>query len=243
MNLKRMKPLSLAITLLLGLPLAAGALSITATSSPGIVIPDGDLNGVADTINLSTAINSITDVQVTLDITGGYNGDYYAYLRHSDASGVGFAVLLNRVGVTGGNPYGSPDSGFNITFSDSAGLNIHSASAGGGVLAGTFQPDGRNVSPFTDPAVLAATTSTAILNSFNGMDASGNWTLFIADVSPVGMGTLESWGVSIDGQTLGAAVADGGSTLGLLALALLGLFIGGRKLGEGNPTSNGKPSC
>ena len=52
------------------------AVEITATSSPGVVIPDNDLTGVADTINLSTAITSISDVTVTLDISGGYNSDY-----------------------------------------------------------------------------------------------------------------------------------------------------------------------
>ena len=52
------------------------ALSITASSSPGVVIPDNDLTGVTDTINLSTAITSISDVTVTLDISGGYNSDY-----------------------------------------------------------------------------------------------------------------------------------------------------------------------
>lgn len=195
------------------------ATEITASSFPGVVIPDNETCGVADIINLSTAITSITDVQVTLDISGGFNGDYYAYLRHSDSSGVGFSVLLNRVGVTASNPYGSSDSGFSVTFSDSASGNIHSASAGGGALNGIFQPDGRNVSPSTAPGTLDSTSSTALLNSFNGMDANGDWTLFIADVSPVGIGTLEDWSLTIDG-TGAAGVPDGGSTLGLMAIGL-----------------------
>jgi len=92
----------------LGLQLCAPALAdqVTATSSPGVAIPDNDLNGLAETIDLATSISSISGVTLTLDISGGWNGDYYAYLRHADSSGTGFAVLLNRVGASAGTPYG-----------------------------------------------------------------------------------------------------------------------------------------
>ena len=63
----------------LALQFCPQAHSITVTSIPGVTIPDNDLNGVANTVNLSTSINFITDVSVTLDIMGGYNGDFYAY--------------------------------------------------------------------------------------------------------------------------------------------------------------------
>jgi hypothetical protein len=42
---------------------------------------------------------TITDVNVGLQLSGGWNGDLYAYLVHSS----GFAVLLNRVGRGTGN--------------------------------------------------------------------------------------------------------------------------------------------
>ncbi|HEV2394892.1 MAG TPA: VPDSG-CTERM sorting domain-containing protein [Verrucomicrobiae bacterium] len=197
---------------------SARALPVTATSSPGVVIPDNDLNGVADTINLSTTITSISDVTVTLDISGGYNGDYYAYLRHG---ATGFAVLLNRVGSTSGNPYGSSDSGLNVTFSDSAANgDSHLGSAGGGALTGAWQPDARNVNPLT---ALDTDPRTAFLSSFNGMDANGAWTLYIADVSPVGVGTLDSWSLTVDGNGA-VGVPDGGATLGLLGMGLAGLI-------------------
>ena len=126
-------------------------------------------------------------------------------------------MLLNRLGVTATSPYGSADSGFDVTFSDSAATDIHSASAGGGVLTGTFQPDARNVSPFS---VLDTSPRTAFLSSFNGLDPNGAWTLFIADVSPVGIGTLDSWGLTIDG-TGPAGMPDGGSTVVLLANGMM----------------------
>jgi subtilisin-like proprotein convertase family protein len=219
MNIQLPSLRELAIALLLSFPIQTQALSITAGSSPGLVIADDNLLGVADTINLTTAITSISDVRVTLAISGGYSGDYYAYLRHSDSRGVGFSILLNRVGVTASNPYGSADRGLNVTFSDSALADVHSASASGGVVSGSFQPDARNVSPFS---VLDTSPRSAFLSSFDGMDANGSWTLFIADLAPVGIGTLETWGLTVDGQTQGA-VPDGGSSLALLGLALLGL--------------------
>lgn len=196
---------------------SAWALSSTGTASPGVVIPDNNLSGVASTINLSTAINAITSLTLTLDITGGYNGDFYAYLQH----GTGFAVLLNRVGRTAGNNYGFADSGFQVTFDDAAATDIHLASAGvGNPLIGTYQPDGRNISPFS---ALDTSPRSAFLTSFTGLDANGGWTLFIADVSPVGIGTLADWSLTVNGNAL-SGVPDGGATLTLLATALAGLL-------------------
>jgi subtilisin-like proprotein convertase family protein len=36
-----------------------------------------------------------------------------------------------------------------------------------------------------------------MLSSFNGMDPNGQWTLFIADTSAGGEGTLVNWGMQI----------------------------------------------
>ncbi len=196
---------------------SASALSVAGSSSPGVAIPDNDLSGVADTINLSTAINSITSLTLTLDITGGYNGDFYAYLQH----GTGFAVLLNRVGRTAGNTFGFADSGFQVTFDDAAATDIHLASAGtGNPLIGTYQPDGRNLSP---ASALDTSARSALLGSFNGLDANGGWTLFVADVSPVGIGTLADWSLKINGNAA-SGVPDGGATATLFAFGLLGLL-------------------
>src|SRR5689334_19406959 len=121
--------------------ISASANQIVATSSPNLVIPDGDAIGLADSINLSTSINSISDVSVTLNVSDGYNGDFYAYLRHSDSSGTAFSVLLNRVGVSAADYFGSSDSGFNIRLKDAVAVNVHDAAAGGAALNGTFRPD------------------------------------------------------------------------------------------------------
>jgi subtilisin-like proprotein convertase family protein len=188
--------LALLAIILAGLAPSLHATIVTASQTDNIVIPDNNLNGVAETINLSAPFTSISDVEVSLDISGGYDGDYYAYLRNS----TGFAVLLNRVGSTINNPYGSPDSGFNVTFSDSAANgDIHLENAGGGMVSGTRQPDGRNVSPLT---ALDTDPRTAFLSSFNGLNPNGAWTLFIADCSPGGQGTLDSWSLDVTGNGL-----------------------------------------
>src|SRR5690242_4320481 len=65
----------------------------------GGVIPDANPTGWSDTRNVDwngqfgSGSWNITDVNVVLNVSGGYNGDLYAYLVH----GSGFAVLLNRV--------------------------------------------------------------------------------------------------------------------------------------------------
>ncbi len=225
------------LVLVLALPPAdsvlAGSITDSATYSPGVVIPDNNLSGAAFTETFNSAIQSITGIQVSLNISGGYDGDFYAYLTHGSA---GFAVLLNRIGANSSSAYGSFDSGMNVTLSDTASGNIHDASYAGGLLTGTFQPDGRNISPLTPAAILATTPSTAVLSSFDGSDPNGAWTLFIADASPVGIGTLESWSLDINGTTgSGTSVPDSTNTFALFVMST-GLLFALKRVGlAGNP--------
>jgi len=212
------------LTLTLASPALASSVTESTTYTPGVTIQDNDLNGTADTHNVTSSIHSISDVQVTLDIAGGYDGDLYAYLLHGTT---GFAVLLNRTGVNGSDAFGSFDSGFAVTLSDSAAADIHNAPANGGVLSGTWQPDGRAVSPVD---ALDTTPRTALLDSFDGMDANGDWTLFIADASPVGISTLDSWTLTITGDNgLTASAPDSGNSLALLAVSCATLFALGHR--------------
>src|SRR5580693_3261133 len=184
-------------------------------------IPQGDPSGLANTqtLNFSSVPNfsSIVNLTVTLDISGGLNGGYYAYLVNNSG---GFAILLNRPGTTAGNSLGYTDSGFNITLS-AGGPDIHTyqtvSNPGGGVLAGTWGADGRNVDPAT---VVDTDPQTALLSSFAGADPSGQWTLFLANLDYGEQGELVSWGLSI------TAVPEP-SSVGL-ALLGLGVFFGVR---------------
>ena len=202
-----------------------GAQTITENYSytPNLPVPDNSIVGVSDSRTLPSSIGSITSLRVTLDITGGFNGDFYAYLVHNTGAGSGFAILLNRPGRTALNSFGYADSGINVVFQDGAANgDIHNypspVSPPGSQLTGTWQPDGRNVNP---NAALDSSARTAFLSSFNGLNASGTWTLLVADVSPVGSGTFLSWGLEITG----IAVPEPGSVALLLvgggALALV----------------------
>jgi len=164
------------------------------------MLPDGNVSGLSDVRILNSAIANITSVMVGLKITGNFNGDLYGYLVYSN----GFTVLLNRPGKTASNPFGYADSGFNVTFQDAApNGDIHlyetnTIPASGSPLTGTWQPDGRNVDP---ASVLDTSPRTAALTSFNGLNAAGAWTLFLADLESGGTNELTQWSLTITGQS------------------------------------------
>jgi subtilisin-like proprotein convertase family protein len=193
-----MKPILVALALLaLALsPLRADVYSgsLSATWSGTQAIPDNNASGVAFSFNISTPVYAaVTNLTLDLNLSGGWNGDLYAYLSH----GNGFVVLFNRIGRTSATPFGSGSSGMSIELSDSYPSEIHQFS--GPALTGNFAPDGRNVSPYnaldTDPR-------SAFFSSFAGLDVSGNWTLFLSDVSPAAVSTVQSWTLNLGVTTI-----------------------------------------
>jgi len=205
--------------LLLLLPVTGQAATYIQTVNAAI--PDNDLTGITSTITVSGDATSIVGVQVVLNLSGtataGWGGDIYCYLTHSS----GFSVLLNRIGRSTANPAGSGNNGFGngssqlLTLSDSAATDIHLApTITGAPLAGTFQSDGRNVSPTSTTAVMDAATRTANLGVFNTLDSAGTWTLFVADTASGGTMTLNSWQLTVVPEPSAAA-------LGALSLASL----------------------
>jgi hypothetical protein len=157
-------------------------------------IPDGNPTGLSSTIEVSGLASQLENITVSLDIPGGFNGDLYAYVSHGTS---GFAVLLNRVGKTAGDPFGYSDAGFNkLTLSDTASQDIHLYGGNGGLaLTGIWQPDGRNVNP---QLVLDSSPRTAMLSSFTGADPNGSWVLFVADMaSGGGQAVLQDWSIDI----------------------------------------------
>jgi subtilisin-like proprotein convertase family protein len=159
------------------------------------VVPDGAPTGWSDTRTVSGLGAGITDVKVTLNVSGGYNGDLYVYLAYNG----GTAVLLNRVGRASGNAFGYGDSGLNVIFSDAAAqptdIHLYQTVNGYSISSGTeWRPDARATDPAT---VLDTDARTQLLNGFNGMDPNGAWTLFAADMSGGGVSQIESWGLDI----------------------------------------------
>ena len=162
---------------------AGAAIEINNDWTVNTAIPDGSPVGITayQTFqNLSG--NAISSVNVDLNISGGYNGDLVGYLTLQDANGTtATEMLLNRVGTTPSNPFGSSGSGFNVILSINGTANgsIHNAS---GIPTGTWQPDSAN----------------SLNGTFGGLTANGTWTLYLADMS-LGGGTsiLNSWGLDV----------------------------------------------
>ena len=212
--MKPTKLLSLMAVLALVCSAARAQITENYTFNPNAPIPDNSVVGVTDSHTIASAIVSITNITVSLQITGGFNGDYYAYLAHSS----GFSVLLNRMGRTSGNDLGNSGSGIDVTFDDLA-LNgdIHLA-PNASPLTGMWQPDARNVTPGSS---LDTSPRSAFLASFNGLDANGTWTLFVSDAGPVRTGTFANWTLNITG----APVPEAGTvSLVLLGLGTLAFF-------------------
>jgi subtilisin-like proprotein convertase family protein len=189
------------------------------TITDGRAVPDGGgaLNTLSSSVNVNLLANNITDISVTLNISGGFNGDLYGYLRGPNGA---IAVLINRVGVTSTDPIGYGNTGFNITINDANGSHdIHYYNSfldgthtinGSGQVTGVWQSDGRN----HDPATVTGDGSSqnATLSSIENasVDPNGTWTLVFGDmVSGGGASTLVSWSLSITAVPEPVAVALG----------------------------------
>jgi subtilisin-like proprotein convertase family protein len=165
--------LILAILMLAGV--AARATLYTQSFSGG-TIADGNpagqvFSGSFDTAPSGTAVSSFT---VSLNLSGGYNGDLYAYLVAPNGTMV---VLMNQPGVSV-NGFGASGAGMNITLSDGVFSSIQTET-GGGILTGTYNAAGT-------------------LADFSGSSANGTWQLYFADLSNGGgTSTLDSWALNI----------------------------------------------
>ena len=176
------------LSLTLGMVVTAHATIYSYTWSSGFdagtgVIPDGNPTGWSDTRELSgIPMWSISDVNVRLNISGGWNGDLYGYLVHES----GFTVLLNRVGTGGAASepqysFGWSTSGFGSIAldDDTANANIHAVEFPAG---GPYKPD----------------SGSGSLASFDTLNPNGSWTLFFADLAAGDTSTVVSWGLDIE---------------------------------------------
>lgn len=201
---------------------SAHAAVVYTSGSLDTVIPDDTDTGVVHSLNVaeSIAVGSVT-VDLNLSVPSGQTGwvgDLYVYLQHDS----GLSVLVNRPGVTAGNPAGYADSRtISIRLADSAAHDIHDyrSSAGinlSGPLSGNWQPDGRT----TDPAwAVQSDPRNAPLSVFNGMNSAGTWTLFLADLSGGSLYRLDSWTLQI------APVPEPESVTAIGAAALVGFAL------------------
>jgi subtilisin-like proprotein convertase family protein len=163
--------------IILSLLLTASGLRATLFDNPDLAITDGSPVGVYTQGTVSGLGSSLTSITVGFNITGGFDGNLYAYLVAPNGQVV---TLLNHIGT---GTYGSMASGFGSGFVLQAGTaqDLYST-AGNGTpgqqLNGTFQVAG--------------------LSSFTGINANGQWTLFFADtVAGGGTSVLTSWTLNL----------------------------------------------
>lgn len=161
-------------------------------SSTSGTIPDGNPAGWSATATASGYLPSSTAINVHLEISGGYNGDLYAYLSYGGV----LVPLLNRVGVQTGDAFGYGTAGMHLTLADGY-SDIHWASAN--PLTGTYAPDGRLISPLSVPPAFDA-NGTIGFSAFDGMNPNGTWTIFFADLSSGGQSQLSDWSLSITAE-------------------------------------------
>lgn len=190
---------TLLAALLLASATTQGAMYSSGTLNT--LIPDGNPAGISSAINVSGAA-SVLEMNVYINVSGGYNGDLYAYLSYGDTS----VVLLNRIGNTSDNRFGASTSGFgtgagwyNFLFNDSTTTtDIHAYSGTeGSPIIGTYNTDRRTDDP---QDVLDTSVRGSSLTAFNSVNPNGNWTLYFADmaVGPEGSSSsLVSWGFDI----------------------------------------------
>jgi len=157
---------------------ARGALEIFNSGGAVGTIADGNPVGSVFVGNVSDipAGQLVGALTLSLNISGGYNGDLYAYLVAPNGT---LVSLLNRPGV-GANVFGASGAGMNITLQDGAGTQ--------GSIQGV-----------TSSVVLSGTYNAAgSLAGVNGSVADGTWTLYFADLSSGGgTSVLNSWSLGI----------------------------------------------
>lgn len=229
--------LPLFVVVLSGWCLSAQAATISGTlSNLNLAIPDASSGSVLpSTIVLNSGGQLISSLRISVTVSGGFNGDLYILLEHGGKS----SVLVNRPGLdttVTSSAYGSPSRGLNVTFFDAATVDLKTsipmtldASYGsGGVndgqaqVTGVFQPDGRDVSPFSAD-LSTSTTETRTLSEFNNTTMDGPWTLSLVRVSSLETSTLEGWSVEATSSTV--TVPEPGTVLSSMLLVCSGLYV------------------
>ncbi len=147
-------------------------------------IPDQTAVGIKSELEVQgvAALQLLTDVNVTLDITHMFASDLLVYLISPSGTRV---KLFDHVGGSGDNFTGT-------TFDDSAATSIASVTSVMAPFSGTFRPEG-------------------LLSLFNGQDGNGTWTLEVRDSSAPDIGVLNSWSLTLAGSEVFTVTDSGGN--------------------------------
>jgi len=166
--------------LLAGQPVRAGITALTGISgvyssgtvSPSQVIPDNNPGGVSYGFSIADTGLQVSQVTVLINMSGGYNGDMYAYLAHGST----LVELLNSTVYSTGGAGGNT-------------INVTMSSAGSAIPVG-----GLSAAQLSAGSTYGAPGD---LGNFNYADPNGLWTLFFSDTSPGDTMTLNTFDLSI----------------------------------------------
>jgi len=186
-----MKFLSLlTTTLALGFGIgAARADSGTFTNSAGISIQDTAAPTAASpypsTINVSGLSGIISKVTVKYTgLTHGYPSDIDMMLVAPDGTR---AVIFSDAGGK------FPVSNLTVTLDDGAASSLPNDSA---IASGSYRPTNYSTGD-TFPAPAPSTPAAVLLSTFNGLNPSGVWSLYVVDDSISDSGSIGSWSLTI----------------------------------------------
>ncbi|MBK9734504.1 MAG: proprotein convertase P-domain-containing protein [Saprospiraceae bacterium] len=155
-----------------------GGLPFPSTGTIGITESTCAVTGVG----ILGGCNIIDNVTVNLNHT--FDGDIALMLIAPDGT---FIELSSSNGGAGDN--------YSITvFKDIAAINVVS---GAPPFNGDFKPEGRQNTNLSNPYPNAGTPGTfTFANTFNGINADGDWKLYLNDFVPADVGFLNSWSIT-----------------------------------------------
>ncbi len=156
-------------------PTVAPVEQLLVCRSPDAVIPDNNLSGVSDTIQINDS-RVIQDLDLRLDISHPFTGDLVINLTHLSS---GTTInLLNRPRQNDGGY--CRQGNIKAILDDDHYLHANSQCSDNG---GFTRP----------PAIGGMFRPPQALSSMNNLSASGGWRLTVSDQGPVDTGTLRSW--------------------------------------------------
>ncbi|MCG2419635.1 M36 family metallopeptidase, partial [Aequorivita sp. F47161] len=159
----------------------SGAIPMTGSSSdsPGLAIPDNNPTGVTATMNVTENV-TITDLDVDINISHTWVGDIIVTLKSPAGT---TATIIDRPGRTTSGAGCSRDD-IDATLDDEAATPVETeCQTTTPTINGTFIPN--------NP-----------LSIFDGENTMGIWELIVSDNAGADTGTLNSWGIDYDYNTV-----------------------------------------
>ena len=192
----------------------AGAAQAQTLFGAGASIPDNNPAGVnGGDIVFAAPLGTIQTVSFGMQgLTHTWLGDLIATVTYTPNTGSAISVnLFNRIGLPPAGAGDSSDFGGDYTFSDS-GADLWAAASAAGAAAAVAAGDYRATGAGSGAAIDLTTL-------FAGADATGTWSLNVADRAGADVGAFTGWSVTLTSIPAPSA----------LALMGLGGLVAGRR--------------